>query len=70
MFKEIDELIQITKEGKNKKSKPNGLLFLGEWWDLNPRPPGPQPGALTSWATPTIDNYFDKFNTIILIILI
>ena len=27
---------------------------LGEWWDLNPRPPGPQPGALTSWATPTI----------------
>ena len=28
--------------------------ILGEWWDLNPRPPGPQPGALTSWATPTI----------------
>ena len=26
----------------------------GEWRDLNPQPPGPQPGTLTTWATPTI----------------
>ena len=26
----------------------------GEWRDLNPRPAGPQPAALTNWATPTI----------------
>ena len=25
-------------------------ICLGEWWDLNPRPPGPQPGALYSWT--------------------
>ena len=25
----------------------------GGRWDLNPRPPGPQPGALTNWATTT-----------------
>ncbi len=27
----------------------------GEWRDLNPRSPGPQPGALDHWATLTID---------------
>ena len=26
----------------------------GGWWVSNPRPPEPQPGALTNWATPTI----------------
>ena len=25
----------------------------GEWRDLNPRSPGPQPGALDHWATLT-----------------
>ncbi len=24
------------------------VLFWGERWELNPRPPGPQPGALTT----------------------
>src|SRR5215471_8545861 len=24
------------------------LLFKSGWWDLNPRPPGPEPGALPS----------------------
>ena len=34
-------------------------MFKKRWggrWDLNPRPPGPQPGALTNWATTTISN--------------
>jgi len=22
--------------------------YLSGWWDLNPRPPGPEPGALPS----------------------
>ncbi len=30
-----------------------GNEIWGEWGDSNPRPPGPQPGALTNWATPT-----------------
>ena len=29
-------------------------------WDSNPRPPGPQPGALTSWAKPTM-SLFQRF---------
>jgi hypothetical protein len=28
----------------------------GEWRDLNPRYPGPQPGALDLWATLTTRN--------------
>ena len=28
----------------------------GEWRDLNPRSPGPQPGALDHWATLTISS--------------
>ena len=28
--------------------------FWGEIWDSNPRPPGPQPGAITSLANPTV----------------
>ena len=30
------------------------FVYWGEWWDSNPRPSGPQPDALTNWATPTI----------------
>ena len=41
---------------KTPKSKPEvlenqGIVFKKKWggrWDLNPRPPGPQPGALTN----------------------
>ena len=41
---------------KNKKPcKMHGFLIWGEIWDSNPRPPGPQPGAITSLANPTID---------------
>ena len=29
----------------------------GEWWGLNPRPPGPQPGALPAELHPP--RYFD-----------
>ena len=29
-------------------------IVWGEIWDSNPRPPGPQPGALTNWANSTI----------------
>ena len=29
-------------------------IFWGEIWDSNPRPPGPQPGAITNLANPTI----------------
>jgi hypothetical protein len=25
--------------------------YLSGWWDLNPRPPGPEPGAIPSFAT-------------------
>jgi hypothetical protein len=25
--------------------------FTSGWWDLNPRPPGPEPGAIPSFAT-------------------
>ena len=28
--------------------------FWGEIWDSNPRPPGPQPGAITRLANPTM----------------
>ncbi len=24
---------------------------MSGWWDLNPRPPGPEPGAIPSFAT-------------------
>ena len=34
--------------------QPNILILWGERWDSNPRPPGPQPGALTNWATSTV----------------
>ena len=27
------------------------VLILSGWWDLNPRPPGPEPGAIPSFAT-------------------
>ena len=30
----------------------------GGWRDSNPRPPGPQPSALTNWATPTTILFF------------
>ncbi len=30
------------------------LKVMGEWGDSNPRPPEPQSGALTNWATLTI----------------
>ena len=33
--------------------QPNIFILWGERWDSNPRPPGPQPGALTNWAIPT-----------------
>ena len=38
-----------------KKSKPELGFFWGEIWDSNPRPPGPQPGAITNLANPTIN---------------
>ena len=31
-----------------KKTKSEDLVFWGEIRDSNPRPPGPQPGALTN----------------------
>ena len=30
------------------------IPIWGGWWESNPRPPGPQPGTLTNWATSTI----------------
>ena len=35
----------------------------GGWRDSNPRPPGPQPSALTNWATPTTFLIFLFFGT-------
>ena len=32
----------------------NSKDVLGGWWVSNPRPPEPQSGALTNWATATI----------------
>ena len=40
----------LARTNKNPAFRPG----LGGRWDLNPRPPDPQSGALTSWATSTI----------------
>ncbi len=40
--------VQSRKQAQEKTS-PEGLVFSwGELWGLNPRPPEPQPGALTN----------------------
>ena len=45
--------ISPTKRKKPVSQKANGFLW-GEIWDSNPRPPGPQPGAITNLANPTV----------------
>ena len=41
--------IEITQSKAKKKTALNkDGFFWGEIWDSNPRPPGPQPGALTN----------------------
>ena len=40
---------------QNTRAYCSGFLIWGEIWDSNPRPPGPQPGAITSLANPTIN---------------
>jgi hypothetical protein len=37
--------------GHNNKTCLNQHLSTSGWWDLNPRPPGPEPGAIPSFAT-------------------
>ena len=60
----LSEELLLTQK---REVKPCGfVIFLpgirakkwGARWDLNPRPPGPQPGALTNWATSTISDTF------------
>ena len=40
--------------GKSKKGRSLDLPIWGEWSESNRRPSGPQPDALTNWATPTV----------------
>ena len=44
----------LTQKGKKLVSQMANEFLWGEIWDSNPRPPGPQPGAITSLANPTV----------------
>ena len=41
-----------TAEKEKPRSKAGCISLWGERWDLNPRPPGPQPGALPTELLP------------------
>ena len=47
-------ILQRKKDFDSMKTTRIKVLIWGEWRGSNPRPPGPQPGALTNWATSTI----------------
>ena len=45
---------QAVTSGRKRKTplESGGISLWGERWDLNPRPPGPQPGALPTELLP------------------
>src|SRR5207249_8318476 len=46
-----NRFVHIRKKCGRSLSSSRFVERLSGWWDLNPRPPGPEPGALPNCAT-------------------